>query len=220
MYEVKAFREDRVEVMHALIAAHPLATLVVMTAQGLEANHIPMLVDPTPAPGREYGALRGHVARGNPLWHTFNANVEALAVFQGSQGYITPSWYPSKAQHGKVVPTWNYAMVHAYGPLVIHDDVAWLRSLVTDLTQTQELPRAKPWQVSDAPADYLDTMLKAIVGIEIPIRRLQGKWKMSQNRLPQDRDGVISALEAQGAQGNEPSRAMLAAMNTTDAKPT
>jgi transcriptional regulator len=209
MYEVKAFREDRVEVMHALISAHPLATLVVMTAQGLEANHIPLLVDPAPAPGREYGTLLGHVARGNPLWRNFNTDKEALAVFQGPQGYVTPAWYPSKAQHGKVVPTWNYATVHAHGPLVIHDDGEWLRQLVTRLTQSQESPREKPWAVTDAPADYLDTMLKAIVGIEIPIRRLQGKWKMSQNRLPQDRDGVINALVAQG---DAASLAMLQAM--------
>lgn len=219
MYEVKAFREDRVEVMHALIAEHPLAALVVMTAEGLEANHIPMLVDPALAPGREYGTLRGHVARGNPLWRTFKADSEALAIFQGPQGYITPSWYPSKAQHGKVVPTWNYAIVHAYGPLVIHDEVEWLRTLVKDLTQRHESPREQPWQVTDAPADYLDNMLKAIVGIEIPIRRLQGKWKMSQNRLPHDRDGVVSALQAQGAQGDAASRAMLDAMGTVEVKP-
>lgn len=215
MYEVEAFREARVEVMHALIKAHPLATLVTqMTtgAQGLEANHIPLLIDPEPAP---FGTLRGHVARANPLWRTFNAAMETLAVFQGPQGYITPSWYPSKSQHGKVVPTWNYAVVHAHGPLKIIDDAQWLRKLVTRLTASQESPRRKaspgdrPWQVTDAPADYIDTMLKAIIGIEIPVRRLQGKWKMSQNRLPQDRDGVIAGLEQRS---DEASRAMLDAL--------
>jgi transcriptional regulator len=195
MYEVKAFDEPRVEVLHALIRAHPLATLVMTTAQGLEANHIPLLVDPAPTP---WGTLLGHVARANPMWRTFDRNTDVLAVFQGPQGYITPSWYPSKAQHGKVVPTWNYAVVHAHGPLIIHDDAEWLRKLVTRLTVSQESLRDKPWQVSDAPADYVDTMLKAIVGIEIPMGRLQGKWKMSQNRLPQDREGVIQSLQAQG----------------------
>ncbi len=195
MYDVAAFREDRVEVMHALIQAHPLATLVTMTPQGLEANHIPFLIDAAPAP---FGTLRGHVARANPVWRSFNAEVDVLAVFQGSQAYITPSWYPSKAQHGKVVPTWNYAVAHAQGPLKIVDDAEWLRALVTRLTASQESALEKPWQVTDAPADYINTMLKAIVGIEIPVRRLQGKWKMSQNRLPQDREGVIQGLEARG----------------------
>ena len=203
MYDVKAFHEDRVEVLHALIKAHPLATLVTTTAQGLEANHIPMLIDSEPAP---WGTLRGHVARANPVWRTFDAGTEVLAVFQGSQGYITPSWYPSKAQHGKVVPTWNYAVVHAHGPLKIFDDVQWLRKLVTRLTDSQESQLEKPWQVTDAPPDYLDAMLKGIVGIEIPLRRLQGKWKMSQNRPPQDRNGVIEGLQARD---DEASLAML-----------
>jgi transcriptional regulator len=195
MYDVEAFREDRIEVLHALIQAHPLATLVTTTAQGLEANHIPLLIDPEPAP---YGTLRGHVARANPVWRTFDASVEVLVVFQGPQGYITPSWYPTKVQTGKVVPTWNYAVVHAHGFLTIYQDAEWLRRLVTRLTASQESQRAKPWQVTDAPSDYVDTMLKVIVGIEIPVRRLQGKWKLSQNRLPHDREGVIEGLQASG----------------------
>ena len=206
MYEVEAFREDRIEVLHALIKAHPLATLVVTTAQGLEANHIPLLIDPQPTP---FGTLRGHVARANPVWRTFDAGMDMLAVFQGPQAYITPSWYLTKAQTGKVVPTWNYAMVHVHGPLKIIDDAEWLRKLVTCLTESQESPRKKPWHVTDAPSDYVDTMLKAIVGIEIPVRRLQGKWKMSQNRLPQDREGVIAGL---GARGDAASQAMLDAL--------
>lgn len=206
MYEAAAFLEDRVEVMHALITAHPLATLVTQSALGLEANHIPLLIDPEPGP---WGTLRGHVARANPLWRTFNADTDVLAVFQGPQGYITPSWYPSKAQHGKVVPTWNYAVVHAHGPLKIIDDTEWLRKLVTRLTVSQESPRDKPWQVTDAPSDYIDTMLKAIVGIEIPVTRMQGKWKMSQNRLQPDREGVMRGLEERG---DEASLAMLRAM--------
>lgn len=206
MYDAEAFREQRVDMLHALIQAHPLATLVTHSAHGLEANHIPLLIDPDPAP---FGTLRGHVARANPLWKNVDAHTEVLAVFQGPQGYVTPSWYASKAQHGKVVPTWNYAVVHAHGPLKVYDDAAWLRKLVTRLTQSQEARRDKPWQVTDAPTDYIDTMLKAIVGIEIPVRRLQGKWKMSQNRLPQDRNSVIAALEAGG---DAASAAMLNAM--------
>lgn len=195
MYESAAFKEDRVEVMHALIRAHPLATLVTMTARGMEANHIPMLIDVSPTP---WGTLLGHVARANPMWREYDANAEVLAVFQGPQYYVTPSWYPSKRETGKVVPTWNYAVVHASGPLVVHDDVEWLRGLVTRLTDTRESKRAQPWLVTDAPPDYVNSMLKAIVGIEIPIRRLQGKWKMSQNRIERDRAGVIAALNAGG----------------------
>jgi transcriptional regulator len=206
MYEVEAFREQPVELLHALIQAHPLATLVAVTGEGLEANHLPLLIDPEPAP---YGTLRGHVARANPLWRTIQAETEVLAVFQGPQGYITPSWYPTKAQTGKVVPTWNYAVVHAHGTLRIYHDTEWLRNLVTRLTASQESPRDKPWLVADAPPDYVDIMLKAIVGIEIPVTRLQGKWKLSQNRLPQDRDGVIAGLEVNG---DAASRAMLDAM--------
>lgn len=206
MYDVEAFREERVEVMHALINAHPLATLVTTSAQGLEANHIPLLIDPEPAP---FGTLRGHVARSNPVWRTLDAATEVLAIFQGPQGYITPSWYPTKAQTGKVVPTWNYAVVHAHGTLKIHEGAEWLRTLVTRLTDSQESRRDKPWRVTDAPADYVNAMLKAVVGIEIPLRRLQGKWKMSQNRLPQDRGGVIAGLEERG---DPASRTMLDAL--------
>jgi transcriptional regulator len=206
MYNVKAFEETRVDVMRALIAAHPLAALVTATADGLEANHIPLLFDPDPPP---HGTLRGHIARANPLWHAYRSDAEVLAIFQGPQGYITPSWYPSKAQHGKVVPTWNYAVVHAHGLLKVIDDAEWLRDFVTRLTASQESHLPKPWQVADAPADYLDTMLKAIVGIEIPVTRLQGKWKLSQNRLPQDRAGVAAGL---ATRGSEADREMLGAM--------
>ena len=161
MYDVAHFREERVGVLHALIRAHILATLVVNSIDGLNANHIPLLIDPEPAP---YGTLLGHVARANPLWKAFDKASDALAVFQGPQGYITPSWYPSKLEHGKVVPTWNYAVVHAHGPLVVHDDAAWLRDLVSRLTASQESARPQPWAVNDAPADYLDGMLRGIVG--------------------------------------------------------
>ena len=206
MYEVAAFRETRVEVMHALIHAHPLAALVLQSRDGLAANHIPLLIDPQPTPN---GTLLGHVARGNPLW--LEAGAEVLAIFQGPQGYVTPAWYPSKQEHGKVVPTWNYAMVHAHGTLVVHDDAQWLHAFVTRLTDSQESLRAQPWAVSDAPADYIATMVKGIVGIEIPIRKFEGKWKMSQNRLPQDKAGVVAGLEAAG---NNASAAMLKMMKS------
>lgn len=190
MYQPAAFQEDRVAVMHELIRAYPLATLVTLTADGLEANHIPMLIDPEPAP---FGTLRGHVARANPVWKT-KPDCDVLVVFQGPQHYVSPSWYPSKKENGKVVPTWNYAVVHAGGPLVVHEDAEWLRGLVTQLTDTHEQHLPQPWRVTDAPEDYLRQMLRAIVGIEIPLRSLKGKWKLSQNRLPKDRAGVFEVL--------------------------
>lgn len=187
-----AFRQDDIAAMHALMRAHPLATLVTLGPSGLAANHIPLLVDPH----GPYGTLRGHVARANPVWREFDAAQGALAVFTGPDAYVTPSWYPAKAETGKVVPTWNYAVVHAAGPLVVHDDPAWVLSLVTALTQTHEAGRVEPWQVGDAPADYVERMVAAVVGIEIPIRRLEGKWKMSQNRSAADREGVAGGLQA------------------------
>jgi transcriptional regulator len=201
MYLPDHFNEDRTEVMHQLIRCNSLAVLVTLAPQGLTANHVPMLIDPDPLP---HGTLRGHVARANPLWREFDAGTGALAVFTGPQGYISPSWYPSKHEGGKVVPTWNYAVVHASGPLLVHDDKQWVRALVTRLTQQQESPRAQPWQVSDAPAEFIERMLDAIVGIEIPLTRLQGKWKMSQNRGASDRAGVAAGLRAErGEQAND-----------------
>ncbi|MBX3665209.1 MAG: FMN-binding negative transcriptional regulator [Burkholderiales bacterium] len=201
MYEVAAFRESRIEVMHALIRAHPLSTLVTVSGGIAEANHLPLLIDPDPSPN---GTLRGHVARANPLWRQLPEG-EVLAVFQGPQVYVTPSWYPSKREHGRVVPTWNYAVVHVRGPLVIRDDRAWLLDLVSRLTARQESPMPQPWAVGDAPADYIERMLEAIVGIEIPVARIEGKWKVSQNRSEADRAGVAAAL----AQADDPrSRAM------------
>lgn len=194
MYEVAAFRETRIAVMHALIRAHPLATLVSVSAGTPEANHIPLLIEDGPAPG---GILRGHVARANPLWRQ-PPDGEVLAVFQGPQTYVTPSWYPSKVEHGKVVPTWNYAVVHVRGPLVVRDDREWLRGLVSRLTDVRESGLSLPWGVGDAPADYIDRMLGSIVGIEIPVRSIDGKWKVSQNRAQADRDGVAAGLRRRG----------------------
>ena len=182
--------------MHDLIRAHPLATLVTLDSGGLNGNHMPFEIHPDPGP---FGTLRAHVARGNPVWRDFAKDVEALVVFQGVQGYVTPSWYETKGETGKVVPTWNYLVVHAYGPLQVVDDAAWLRAFVTRLTDRFEAQRADPWKVTDAPADFIEKQLTAIVGIEIPVTRLLGKWKASQNRTAADREGVVKGLKERGA---------------------
>ena len=191
MYQPAHFEEKRAEVLRRLMHEHPLGTLVTMGPRGLEANHLPQEYDPEPAP---LGTLRCHVARANPLWHEFSPDCEALVVFQGPSTYVTPSWYPSKQETGKVVPTYNYAVVHAYGPIRIVEDRAWLRALVERLTTRHESSRAVPWKVGDAPEDYLETMLRNIVGIEIPLTRISGKWKASQNRTAADRAGVADGL--------------------------
>jgi transcriptional regulator len=195
MYLPKHFEETRVETLHELIRAHPLGALVTLTPGGLDANHIPFEVDPEPAP---FGTLRGHVARANPVWRDFARDVEALVMFQGPETYVSPSWYPSKQETAKVVPTWNYVVVHAHGPLRFIDDRRWLRAFVERLTNRHEAGRRDPWKITDAPADYIDKQVGAIVGLEIPLTRLVGKWKVSQNRPAQDRDGVVEGLRRQG----------------------
>jgi transcriptional regulator len=197
MYLPKSFEETRVAVLHDLIRNHPLGTLVTLTNEGLEANHIPFEIDSALQP---FGTLRGHVARANPVWNSFLRDTEALVIFQGPQTYISPSWYVTKQETGMVVPTWNYAIVHAHGPLKIIEDREWLRSFVDRLTRTHETGQAEPWSVSDAPAAYIDKQLDAIVGIELTIRRLIGKWKASQNRPARDRESVIERLNARGGE--------------------
>jgi transcriptional regulator len=204
MYLPKHFEESRIDVLHGLIRAHPLGALVTTGANGLEANHVPFEIDPDPAP---FGTLRAHVARANPVWR--EGAGDALVIFQGPDIYVSPSWYPSKREGGKVVPTWNYAVVHAYGALRAIDDAAWLRAFVERLTDRHEAARPDRWHVTDAPADYVDKMLTAIVGIELPVTRLVGKWKVSQNRPAADRAGVIAGLEADG---DDAARAMAAAV--------
>jgi len=194
MYLPKHFEQPDTDAIARLLVAHPLATLVWQSADGLTAEHLPLLLDRGENDG-PHGTLRGHVARANPVWREA-AGAAMMAVFQGPQAYVTPSWYPSKAATAKVVPTWNYAVVHAHGKLRAIEDAAWLRVLVGRLTDTHEAPRAHRWQVGDAPADYVAQMLGAIVGIEIEVTRVQAKWKVSQNRSASDRAGVAAGLDS------------------------
>lgn len=210
MYLPAHFKEDRIPVLHDLIRAHPLAMLVTLDDSGLVANHIPLEIDAEAGP---FGTLRGHVARANPVWRSHRADVAAMVVFQGVHGYISPSYYPTKAATGKVVPTWNYAIVHAHGPLRAIEDVAWLRRFVEQLTDRHEAVRTQAtgepaWRVSDAPAAFIDSQLKAIVGIELPIARIEGKWKVSQNRSPEDRAGVVAGL----SKGDDPMQLAMAGL--------
>jgi len=190
MYLPVQFEENRVEVLHALMRAHPFATLVSHGTDGLTADHLPLHLAAEIAP---HGALQGHVARANPLWQQA-ADTDVLVVFQGPQTYVTPSWYATKREHGKVVPTWNYVVVHARGRLRVIDDPAWLRAQLEALVASHEAGFAEPWQIADAPPDYIDKMLTAIVGIEIAITRLTGKWKISQNQPAANRAGVVAGL--------------------------
>jgi len=200
VYLPKHFEQHDPAALHTLMREHPLATLVTLGADGVTADHIPLHHEPEDrSDGAPYGTLLGHVARANPIWRTA-AGSAVLAVFQGPQVYVTPSWYPSKQAHGKVVPTWNYTVVHAHGTLQAVEDAAWLRALVGRLTTLHEAPRAQPWSVEDAPGDYVQQMLRAIVGIRIPVERLIGKWKVSQNRDTPDRLGVAEGVaDASGA---------------------
>ena len=195
MYIPPLHKEDRIDVLHDAIRRTGLATLVTLTGDGLIASQVPMLLDPEPAP---YGTLLGHLARPNPQARGAAPGVQALAIFQGPDAYITPSWYATKRETGKVVPTWNYVTIHAYGPVEFFNDTERLRAIVTRLTEREEAARAEPWAVTDAPADFIDGMLKGIVGFALPIARLEGKWKMSQNRPAEDRARVIDGLNDQG----------------------
>src|SRR5665213_3504529 len=195
MYRPPAFREDRRDVLDALIRAHPLATLVTAGAHGLMANLIPFTLDATRG---AHGVLRAHLARANDQLAELGAVDEALVIFQGPETYITPSWYASKAEHGRVVPTWNYAIVQAWGRPQVIDDPAWLRVQIEELTRAQEEGRTKPWHVSDAPEEFIESQVKGIVGLEIPIARIEGKWKVSQNRPMADREGVVTGLVTEG----------------------
>jgi transcriptional regulator len=191
MYIPRANEETRVPVMRALMEAHPLGTLVTLGTSGLFASHIPMVLEED---GSQFGVLKGHIARGNAQWRDFVPTVDALAIFAGHQHYITPNWYPGKKEHGKEVPTRNYAVVHAYGPLKAIEDEYWLMTFLNQLTNIHEAASPVPWKVSDAPEDFIKAMMRGIVGLELPIQRLEGKWKVSQNRTESDRKGVIAGL--------------------------
>jgi len=189
MYLPELFRVEDVAQTHALMRARPFAALVSAGPSGLFASHLPTILKDE---GR-HGVIECHLARANPHCRDL-AGGEALMIFQGAEGYITPNWYPSKAEGGKVVPTWNFAAVHAYGRPEVVNDADWLRRHVTELTAQQERDQPRPWAPSDAPASFIDTMLRGIVGFRFAITRLEGKWKMSQNRTPQDREGVVNGL--------------------------
>jgi len=200
MHRPSAFREDRTDVLHALMRRHPFATLVTQLGGEPVVSHLPMLLNGEPRPR---GTLHGHLARANAEIAKDHGELSATAVFHGPHGYVSPSWYPSKLEHGRVVPTWNYAVVHARGLLQRIDDADWLRSLIRRLTDTHEARFAEPWSIDDAPADFvdgllpgIDGLLPGIVGLSLRIESLEGKWKLSQNRPPADRDGVVAALTA------------------------
>lgn len=195
MYLPAAFNEERREVQFELIAAQPLGLLISQGGAGLLANAVPFIAYPHEG---EKGVLRAHVARANTQWRELAVAPDCLVVFQGLQAYVSPSWYPSKAATHKVVPTWNYATVHVWGRVRIQEDAAWLRRQLEDLTAQQEGNLPQPWKVGDAPADFVATQMKAIVGIEIAITRTEGKWKMSQNRTEADQRGAMDGLRATG----------------------
>ena len=193
MYRPPAFREDRLEVLRAAIRAHPLATLVTHGSNGLQANLLPFVL----ATDEGGDILRGHLAKANGQIEDLRSGAEALAIFQGPQAYITPSWYVTKRETGKVVPTWNYVVVQVRGKTNVIDDPAWLLAQVEELTAQQEHPRDEPWAVTDAPPSFISSQLKGITGIEIPVERIEGKWKASQNQPDSNRVGVIDGLREQ-----------------------
>jgi transcriptional regulator len=195
MYQPDHFRVEDAPQMHALMRARPFATLVSAGSLGLYASHLPTVLKQE----GPHGVIECHLARANPHCRDLGEVSEALMIFQGPESYITPNWYPSKAAHGKVVPTWNYAVVHAYGRAEVINDAAWLRRHVAELTAQQEASEAKPWALSDAPATYVDAMLRGIVGFRFAVARLEGKWKMSQNREMPDRAGVVKGLGVRAA---------------------
>ncbi|MDP9088382.1 MAG: FMN-binding negative transcriptional regulator [Pseudomonadota bacterium] len=213
MYLPTQFTENRVDVLHALMRARPLCTLVTAAESGLVADHLPVQTRNEPAP---LGSICGHIARANPLWREYRSGTQSLAIFQGPHVYISPSFYPSKVKTGEVVPTWDYAVVHASGTLRFIEDLEWLRSLVAGLTRTHEMSRAEPWEIDDAPAAYIDKMLKLIVGFEFSIVSLSGKWKVSQNRTHEDRQGVIRNLQDAADPDSRQIADMLASLHSAD----
>ncbi len=199
MYLPSAFRQDDLAELHAQMQASPFALLTSAGATGVQASHLPLLLAPDEG---EFGTLYGHFARANPHWRDLQDDAEALAVFSGPDAYISPGWYPAKADHGKVVPTWNYIAVHARGPVELIEEPERLLQIVSRLSDQHESGRERPWAVSDAPREYIDSMLRAIVGFALPIRRLEGKWKLGQNRSAADQQGVRDGLASSLSPGD------------------
>jgi transcriptional regulator len=198
MYLPAHFAEQRTEVLHALIRDYPLCTLITRLDDRSEANHVPLHLATS---GDGNCVLRGHLARSNPAWQKHPPTLDVLGIFQGPQAYVSPSWYPTKHEHGKAVPTWNYVSVHVQGRLQVIDDPNWLRQQLDILVATHESGADKPWAIEDAPADYIDKMLAAIVGIEISVTEMLGKWKISQNQPVNNRAGVVNGLQDRGFAG-------------------
>lgn len=196
MYEVRQFAEDRLDVQHELIEKHPLGLLICNDDDGrLMANPIPFILI---RDSGDKGLLKAHLARPNPQWSELRNSKECLVVFQAEEAYVSPNWYPTKRKHGKVVPTWNYVTVHVWGVPTVFDDPEWIRTQIDSLTTQQEQGQSAPWKVDDAPPEYTSAMLKAVVGVEIEISEVQGKWKVSQNRGSADLQGVHDGLSAVG----------------------
>lgn len=195
MYNPAHFRVSDPQALHRIIREHPLGMLVTQTANGLDANHIPFEFDPATGP---LGLLTGHVARANPLWQQCRDGADVLVVFRGNESYISPNWYPSKPETHRLVPTWNYEVVHAHGRIAVRDDEKFVRGVVARLTREHEAQEPQPWKMGDSPPDYIASMVAAIVGIEITIERLEGKAKLSQNREQRDRLGAAETLAGRG----------------------
>ncbi|HTH52738.1 MAG TPA: FMN-binding negative transcriptional regulator [Edaphobacter sp.] len=202
MYIPRHHEETRIDVLDRLMCSQPLASLVTMGSSGLFASHLPMLLH---RESDDHAVLRAHLSRANRQWRDLSPDVQALAIFSGPQHYITPGWYPEKAETGKVVPTWNYAVVHAYGPLRLIEDPEWLLAHLNTLVDTHEASQPAPWSVSDAPEEFISSLLKGIVGLEMKIERLEGKWKVSQNQTERTRASVMQGL---ASLGTEPAVAM------------
>ena len=192
MYLPEHFREERTDVLHGLMRTYPLATLITYGPRGLEANHVPLLLHPPTL------VLRGHLARANQQWQNLTPGAESMAIFQGPSAYVSPNWYPTKHETGRAVPTWNYVVVHAWGELTVYSEPDRLLSFLEDLTAEHEASEPLPWRPSDAPAGFIEGQLRAIVGIELRITRMEGKWKVSQNQPPANREGTAVALDQRG----------------------
>ncbi|WP_106476039.1 FMN-binding negative transcriptional regulator [Phytohalomonas tamaricis] len=195
MYCPTPFIEKNADTLQGWIDNYPFASLVSHYADGLTADHLPLMFDPNEG---EHGVLRGHIARANPLWKNLSTGVSVMALFHGPQAYVTPSWYPAKREHGRVVPTWNYMVVHVHGRLRFIDDPAWLRRRLAELSDRFEKPRQKPWHLDDAPENFIEGMCRAVIGVEIKITRLEGKRKASQHKPEDERREIHAGLRDYG----------------------